>query len=128
MKGIIDMDMIVKFNDESFWEWGDWEEPYIKAVFAHANIQVAEIYAADVEDDEEMTLCVKELDPASGKHISKQYALRYFEETVTVGYLMFAHFLWVVDGCNMTLIDQGIYQMHRRNDGTYSCLCIAEET
>lgn len=122
------MDMIVKFNDESFWERGDWEEPYIRAVFAHANIQAAEIFVEDVTDNEEINLCVKELDPASGKHITKKYDLRFWEETAAYGYLMFAHFLWAVDGYHMTLIDQGIYQMHRRNDGTYNCLCIAEET
>jgi hypothetical protein len=122
------MDIIMTFNDDCEWEWGDWEEPYIKAIFEHANIKAAEIYAEDVDDYEQMNLLVKELDTDSGEYIEQAYAIRFFEDCVIQGCLMFAHFLWKVDDCDMTLIDQGIYQIHRREDGTRYCLLLAEET
>lgn len=120
--------MTITFNHESEWSWGDWEEPYIKAIFEHAEIKATEIYAEDVEDYEQIILWVKELDPNSGELDEKKYYIRFFEECAISGCLMFAHFLWEVDNCNMTLIDQGIYQVHRRDDGTRYCLLIAEET
>lgn len=121
------MDIIVNFSDESIWEWSDWEETYIKAIFDHANIKAVEIYAEDVDDYEQMNLLVRELDTDSGECIEKKYAIRFFEDCAIRGCRMFAHFLWEVDGCDMTLIDQAIYQIHRREDGNYDCLLLAEE-
>ena len=122
------MDCIVKFNDESYWEWGDWEEPYIRAVLEHANINAAEVYAEEVDDYEQMKLWVKELDKDSGEYIKKKYYIHFFEECAIQGCLMFAHFLWQVNDCDMTLIDQGIYQIFQRDDDSRYCLLIAEET
>lgn len=120
------MDIIMTFNDDCEWEWGDWEEPYIKAIFEHANIKAIEIYAEGVDDDEQMNLLVKEFDADSGEYIEQEYAIRYFEDCAIRDCLMFAHFLWRVEGYHMTLIDQGIYQIHRRDDGTRYCILLDE--
>lgn len=127
-KGTNDMNITVKFNDDSEWNWSWWEEPLMKAVFEHAQIEAIEIYAEEVEDYEHMTLFVKEKNPASGKCVKREYALRFFEDCAIENCRMFAYFLWKVRGGNMKLIDQGIYQIRRKDDGTYKCLCIAEET
>ena len=121
------METIVTLNDESEWYWDEWTETYVKTVFDHAKISAVEIYAEDVDEYEEMILRVKELDVVSGETIEKEYALRFFEDCAIRGCRMLAHFLWLVEGCDMTLIDQAIYQIHRRDDGTYFCLLLAEE-
>ena len=124
------MDAIVKFNNdrsEFDYEWSPWMETYFREIFDHANINAKEIYAEEYEEYEQIDLLVKEVDANSGEIVEKRYALRLFEECVIRGCLMFAHFLWEVDGCDMTLIDQAIYQIHRREDDTYFCLLLAEE-
>lgn len=117
----------ITFNDECYWEWEEWMETYIREVLGHAKVEAKEIYAEDVEDDEQINLCVKELDAANGEHSEKKYAIRFFEDCAVCGCRMFAHFLWQVDGYNMKLIDQAIYQIHQRENGTYYCLLLAEE-
>lgn len=116
----------ITFNNEC--GWGDWEEPYIKEVLKHAKVNAVKIYVRNIEDDEQINILVTELDASSGEHIKQEYAIRFFEESAITGCLMFAHFLWKVDGYNMTLVDQAIYQIHRRNDGTRFCLLLAEES
>ena len=116
----------ITFNNE--YEWGDWEELYIKEVLKHAKVNATKIYVRNIEDDEQINIWVTELDASSGEHIKQKYAIRFFEDSAITGCLMFAHFLWKVDGYDMTLLDQAIYQIHRRNDDTRFCLLLAEET
>ena len=86
-----------------------------------------EISAEEVDDYEQMNLLVKEKDCDSGEYTEKEYAVRFFEDCAIRGCRMFAHFLWQVDGCHMTLIDQAIFQIHRRDNGSYYCIVLAEE-
>ena len=123
------MDVTVTLNEESEWSWYYCTEAHLKAVFEHAGISATEIYANDVEDYEQMELWVKEIDPASGAIVENEYCLRFWRDEAMQDCVMMAHFLWKVEeNANLTLIDQGIYQMSRQEDGTYLCLCIAEET
>lgn len=124
------METIVKFNndrDEFDYSWYPWMEVYFKEIFKHAKINAIEIYAAEYEEYDEITLFVKELDVASGECIEKEYSLHLFEECGMSKCLMFAHFLWEVNGCDMTLVDQAIYQIHRRAEKDCFCLLLAEE-
>lgn len=123
------MEAIVRFNDdrsEFDCEWCPWMEIYLKEIFEHAKINALEIYAVEYKECDEINLRVKELDETSGECVEKEYDIHFFEDSAIRGCLMFAHFLWEVDGCDMTLIDQGIYQIHRREDDTYFCLLLAE--
>lgn len=124
------METIVKFNNdrnEFDYEWSPWMEVYFREIFKHAKINAVEIYAVEYEEYDEISLLVKELDEASGKCIEKEYSLHLFEECAICGCLMFAHFLWEVNGCDMTLIDQAIYQIHRRFEEDCFCLLLTEE-
>lgn len=121
------MEAIVKLNEECEWSWEDWHTTYLKEVFAHANIQAVEIYADDVDDYEQINLYVKEINTTRGNCIGTKYALRFFEDYAIQGCAMLAHFLWKVNGCDMELVDQAIYQIFKKDNGSYNCLVIAEE-
>ena len=123
------MEAVVKFNDdrnEFDYEWSPWMEVYFREIFKHAKINAVEIYAAEYEEYDEISLLVQELDENSGECIEKEYSLHLFEDCAVRGCLMFAHFLWEVDGCDMTLIDQAIYQIHRHLEEDCFCLLLAE--
>ena len=123
------MDAIVKFNNdrnEFDYEWSPWMEIYFKEIFRHAKINAIEIYAVEYEEYDEISFLVKELDETSGECIEKEYSLHLFEDCAISGCLMFAHFLWEIDGSDMTLIDQAIYQIHQRDTAECFCLLLAE--
>lgn len=123
-------DVLITFDDYCEWNGSELLEAYIKEIFAHAKIIATEISVENIRYDngEEATLLVKELDEASGVLIEKEYCVHLFEDCATTECYMFAHFLWQVDDCDLTLIDQAIYQVFPKGQGKYTCLCIAEET
>lgn len=101
---------MIIFNRKSDWAWSRWEEALIKVVLEHANIKTEEIYAEDM-DCEEITLRVTETDLLSGKHTENKYIIRYFEDTAICDCLMFAYFFYLVEGADMTMLDNGAYQI-----------------
>lgn len=123
-------DILITFDDDCEWSGSDVLEAYIKEVFVHAKIPATEIRVGEVRYDngEEAELLVKEWNESCGMLIEKEYTIHLFEDCAISGCWMFAHFLWEVDGCDMTLIDQAIYQVFKKDNGKYNCLCIAEET
>ena len=108
-------------------EWEDWMEVFIETVLEHANIKASEIYVEDIYDDEVIDLWVDEYDAEGNACVENHYSLHFFEDCAIRGCLMFAHFLWKVEGCDLKLIDQAIYQIHKREDGTRYCVLLAEE-
>lgn len=94
--------------------------------YKHAKINAIEIHALEYEEYDEIEFLVTELDEASGECVEKEYTLHFFEDCAISGCLMFAHFLWEVNGSDMTLIDQAIYQVHRRFEEDCFCLLLAE--
>ena len=111
---------MVVFNKECEWAWSKWEELLIEVVLEHANIKAEKIYAEDM-DNEEITVRVKEMNVESGECMENTYIIRYFEDTAIRECFMFAYFFYLLEEYDMTLLDNGAYQIRWEN-GEYKHL------
>lgn len=114
-------DILITFNDESEWEWSDWEEAFIKAVLEHAGIKAVEIYADD-KDEDYISLRVKEIDAANETLFENKYLLYYVDAVEALHIdLLFFYILYQPKGDYSTTRDYGAFLIIRENDGCHCC-------
>ena len=105
---------MIRFNRECGWAWSEWEDSMVLVVLEHADINTEDIYVESM-DNEEITLFVKERILDGCESTTSKYIIRYFEDTAICECLMFAYFFYSVEGSDMTLLDNGAYQIRKIN-------------
>ena len=105
---------MMRFINECDWEWNEWDETLVKVVLEHADVRAFEVRVEDM-DYEEISIRVVETERANGKHMENRYIIRYFEDTAIRGCFMFAYFFYRVEGADMTMLDNGAYQIRKVN-------------